>query len=58
MSDFIRFSDSRDYEKRMRNVVCCFFCIGRRRNVTMQEHEIKINLKRAGMLDRIGFSCS
>lgn len=35
-----------------------FFCIGRRRKVTIQEGEIKINLKRAGMLDRIGFSCS
>lgn len=35
-----------------------FFCIGRQRKVTIQESEIKINLKRAGMLDRIGFSCS
>lgn len=74
MSDFIRSSHGRDHEKGTRNVVegflwgfggggvegCWFFffCIGRWRKVIIQEGEIKINLKRAGMLDRIGFSCS
>lgn len=44
----------------MRNVqeILFFFLCRKMKEGKMQEGEIKINLKRAGMLDRIGFSCS
>lgn len=58
MSDFIRSSDGREHEKCKKKMVWFGFCLGRQSKVTMQEGEIKINLKRACMLDRIDFSCS
>lgn len=49
------------HEKCTRNPFFFFFFLFLCRKMKegkMQEGEIKINLKRAGMLDRIGISCS
>lgn len=48
------------HEKCTRNPFFFFFLFlcRKMKEGKMQEGEIKINLKRAGMLDRIGISCS